>query len=395
MRSIKRYQVSRFVSRSALCFGTLLPALSAALLLSGCGESNARMSNNRETTARSAQPNAADEATSAASPATQARGEPSLRPRARVDTTEGAFVLELRADKAPIAVLNFLEYADSGFYEGTIFHRVMPTVLLQAGSYLPSLDKKTEGLRDGVFNEWGNGLTNAKYMVGAVREPGVSNSAKSEFYINLIDNPGLDQPRDGAGYTVFAEVVDGFDTLERIRYVPTETNPKYAGGTVPVVPVDPVVIKSVSLITPLDRPAANALANENLKSQAERVADVISALEAEYGVSAVRSETGLVTLDLEEGAGIRPLESDNVEIQYRGWLADGTEFEARLETPLVAKVETFYEGMREALLGMNEGGHRIAVIPPSLGIPGGIPGHVPSGATMFFELWLMQVKTGE
>lgn len=373
-------------------------ALAAMPLLSGCGDSDARVSRDGASEVRDATPANDGESSreaSAAKTAKPADSESSLRPRARVDTTEGAFVLELRADKAPIAVLNFLEYADAGFYEGTIFHRVMPAVLLQGGSYLPSMDKKTEGLRDGVFNEWGNGLTNTKYMVGAVREPGVANSAKSEFYINLIENPGLDQPRDGAGYTVFAEVVDGFDTLERIRFTPTATHPNYAGGTVPVVPVEPVVIKSVSLITPLDRPAANALANENLKSQAERVADVIAALEAEHGVSAVRSESGLVTLDLEVGGGIRPLESDNVEIQYRGWLADGTEFESRLETPLVAKVETFYDGMREALLGMNEGGHRIAVIPPSLGIPGGIPGHVPSGATMFFELWLMQVTTGE
>lgn len=381
----------------------LLAVLAALPALHGCGKSKPRVSRDAEPKASAGEPNGAHEArrnsadakSAKAASAQPASGDPSLRPRARVETTEGAFVLELRADKAPIAVLNFLEYADAGFYEGTIVHRVMPAVLLQAGSYLPSLDKKTEGLRDGVFNEWGNGLTNKKYMVGAVREPGVANSAKSEFYINLIDNPGLDQPRDGAGYTVFAEVVDGFDTIERIRFVPTAAHPKYAGGTVPVVPVDPVVIHSVSLITPLDRPAANALANENLKSQAERVADVIRELEAAHGVSAVRSESGLVTLDLEVGAGIRPLESDTVEIQYRGWLADGTEFEARIEIPLVAKVDTFYEGMREALMGMHEGGHRIAVIPPSLGIPGGIPGYVPSGATMFFELWLMQVTTGE
>ena len=169
-------------------------------------------------------------------------------PRVRLVTTMGEIVLELDAAAAPRTVENFLAYAREGHYNGTVFHRVVPGLLVQGGGFTPDLQPKPT--RAPVPNEAGNGLSNLRGTVAAARDRGVSESATTQFFINLADNPEFD-PRPGdspytAGYAVFGRVVLGMDVLERIAAVPTG-----AQGPFPAwVPATPVLIERVDLLDP-------------------------------------------------------------------------------------------------------------------------------------------------
>lgn len=170
-------------------------------------------------TAESSEPPAQADATQPAPPP----AEESTKPRVVLSTSKGDIVLELDAEKAPISVKNFLEYVDAGFYNGTIFHRVIPTFMVQGGQFLPGMEKRTEGIRPEIQNEWQNGLSNVRGSVAMARLGRQPNSATAQFFINVKDNLILDQPRDGAGYAVFGKVVSGMDVVEAIRVVPTTT----------------------------------------------------------------------------------------------------------------------------------------------------------------------------
>jgi cyclophilin family peptidyl-prolyl cis-trans isomerase len=159
-----------------------------------------------------------------------------------LDTTAGEIILELDAEKSPITVANFLKYVDDKFYDGTIFHRVIPTFMVQGGGLDAQLREKTEGVRGPIRNESNNGLTNAKGTVAMARKPD-PNSATCQFFINRVDNPRLDTL--GGGYTVFGKVVGGMDTVDKIAAGKTATRPDAGGRDMDDVPVEPVVIKSV------------------------------------------------------------------------------------------------------------------------------------------------------
>jgi peptidyl-prolyl cis-trans isomerase A (cyclophilin A) len=166
--------------------------------------------------------------------------------RVRLLTSLGEIVIELDAQKAPISTANFLAYVQSGFYEDTIFHRVIPYFLIQGGGYDENMNEKEEGLREPIASEWGNGLRNLRgsVAVARARDP---NSGTAQFYINVEDNPDLDVAvAGGAGYTVFGRVVTGMDTVDRIRFVATTSHPNYIEPN--VVPVTPVVIISATLV---------------------------------------------------------------------------------------------------------------------------------------------------
>lgn len=139
------------------------------------------------------------------------------RPRVELTTDEGAIVLELFPDKAPITVSNFLQYVDDGYYEGTIFHRVIPGFVAQGGGLTYDFTRKPP--RDPIANESDNGLSN-KPMTLAMARHSDPDSATSQFYINLNHNPGLDATEEGPGYTVFGQVVDGYDTIITIVQAP-------------------------------------------------------------------------------------------------------------------------------------------------------------------------------
>lgn len=182
--------------------------------------------------------------------ATPIAAVPSAPPvRVLLVTTLGEITLELDAAAAPRTVENFLEYARDGHYNGTVFHRVIPGLLVQAGAFTPDLQQKPS--RAPVVHEGGNGLSNRRGTVAAARDRGVLDSATAQFFFNLVDNPKLDQAAPGdpytAGYAVFGRVLQGLDVIDRIAAVPTGADGPFAAW----VPVVPVVIERVQVLDPL------------------------------------------------------------------------------------------------------------------------------------------------
>ncbi|HXT20139.1 MAG TPA: peptidylprolyl isomerase [Thermoanaerobaculia bacterium] len=142
-------------------------------------------------------------------------------PRVTLSTSKGDIVVELYPDKAPATVKSFLTYVNEKFYDGTIFHRVIPGFMIQGGGFTADMNQKaTHGP---VKNEADNGLSNARGTIAMARTSD-PHSATSQFFINLVDNNGLDRssPRgDGWGYTVFGKVVSGMEAVDAIAGVPT------------------------------------------------------------------------------------------------------------------------------------------------------------------------------
>ena len=163
-------------------------------------------------------------------------------------TSQGEITVELDAAAAPQTVENFLSYARDGHYNGTLFHRVVPGLLVQGGAFTPDLQQKPS--RAPVPNEAGNGLSNRRGTLAAARDRGVDDSATAQFFFNLADNPKFDR-QDGdspytAGYAVFGRVLQGLEVLDRIATLPTS-----ARGPFPAwVPDTPVVIERVELLGP-------------------------------------------------------------------------------------------------------------------------------------------------
>lgn len=155
-------------------------------------------------------------------------------------TTKGNFVIEVDSEKAPKSVENFLAYVNSGFYSGTIFHRVMNGFMIQGGGF--TQDMKQKPTRAPIPIESKNGLKNLKYTVAMARtnDP---NSATAQFFVSVADNPFLDYPgRDGYGYAVFGKVISGFDVVEEIKFSPTTV----VNGMTDV-PVTPIIIQSATI----------------------------------------------------------------------------------------------------------------------------------------------------
>lgn len=159
----------------------------------------------------------------------------------QMKTTQGEFFIELNNDKAPISTGNFVKYAKDGYYDGTIFHRVIENFMIQGGGFDKDMKQKTT--RAGIENEWKNGLSNTRGTIAMARLGGRADSGTSQFFINVSDNAFLDEPRDGAGYAVFGKVVKGMEVVDKIRAVPTTTKGPHGD-----VPVEPVVIEKVTVL---------------------------------------------------------------------------------------------------------------------------------------------------
>ena len=160
-------------------------------------------------------------------------------------TSQGDITLELYPDKAPKTVDNFLQYANSGFYAGTVFHRVIPNFMIQGGGFTKELQLKRT--RAPIHNEANNGLSNLKYTVSMART-GDPHSAAAQFFINLVDNKRLDYTGDANGltwgYCVFGKVIKGTDVVDKIGAVPTG-----ASGPLPSdVPTTPITIDKVEVV---------------------------------------------------------------------------------------------------------------------------------------------------
>lgn len=162
----------------------------------------------------------------------QASAQPAatLAPRVRFETSAGDFVVEVDTVRAPLTAENFLRYVRDGAYDGTVFHRVIANFVVQGGGYDDRLAARPA--RATIPNESGNGLSNRRGTLGLAREES-PHSGSSQFYVNLIDNPGLDPLPSRWGYAVFGRVVEGMDVIDRIAYMRTETVENF-GADVPV-----------------------------------------------------------------------------------------------------------------------------------------------------------------
>ncbi len=161
------------------------------------------------------------------------------KPRVVITTSMGKIVVELEPTQVPKTVENFLRYVDDGFYDGTIFHRVMPDFMIQGGGFEPSLAQKPT--RKPIKNEAMNGLRNDRGTIAMARtnDP---HSATAQFYINVVDNDSLNHPgQSGWGYCAFGRVVEGMDVVDKIRAVPTIAKGPRFGN----LPKEAVLIKSI------------------------------------------------------------------------------------------------------------------------------------------------------
>jgi cyclophilin family peptidyl-prolyl cis-trans isomerase len=157
-----------------------------------------------------------------------------------IQTSEGTIKADLDEEKAPITVENLMRYVDDGHYDGTIFHRVIPSFMIQGGGF--SADMKQKPTKAPIRNEAGNGLTNDRGTLAMARTS-VVDSATSQFFINTADNASLNhrgKTPDAFGYAVFGKVVEGMDVVDRIEKLPTGR-----AGHHDDVPVKPVVIQSI------------------------------------------------------------------------------------------------------------------------------------------------------
>jgi cyclophilin family peptidyl-prolyl cis-trans isomerase len=165
------------------------------------------------------------------------------QPVVRMTTNLGVIEIALDAQHAPGTVTNFLHYVKSGFYRGTVFHRVIPGFMIQGGGFRPGMDEKAHDAP--IHNEADNGLKNAAGTIAMARTPD-PHSAAAQFFINTVDNPNLDY-RDktsaGWGYCVFGKVTKGMDVVHQIEHVATRNV-----GPFQNVPVKDVVIEQVELI---------------------------------------------------------------------------------------------------------------------------------------------------
>lgn len=173
-----------------------------------------------------------------------------------MQTSMGDIVLELDPVKAPVSVENFLGYVDRGDYDGTIFHRVIKDFMIQGGGFTPDMKKKPT--RKPIVNEWRNGLKNVRGTIAMARLGGDPDSATNQFFINTVDNPGLDAPQppprgDGAAYAVFGRVVKGMEVVDKIRAVRTTSRAGHQD-----VPVEPVTITKVQRLKPDQAPEGAA-----------------------------------------------------------------------------------------------------------------------------------------
>lgn len=162
-------------------------------------------------------------------------------PQVLLKTDLGDIRLELYPERAPVTVANFLAYVENFHYAGTIFHRVVPNFVIQAGGYTFDLSAREPG--DPIVNESDNGLTNARGTVAMARLPD-PDSARAQFFINLRNNSNLDARKDKPGYTVFGKVISGMNVVDKIARQPTGQ-----AGIHKHLPKEPIRILSARPIT--------------------------------------------------------------------------------------------------------------------------------------------------
>lgn len=204
--------------------------------------------------------NAAPSANDTAAASTAATAPAAASPQVKFTTNKGSFVIELDAQKAPITVANFLQYVEQKHYDGTVFHRVIGSFMIQGGGFSLEgnlLSEKPTG--KGIKNEGSNGLLNERGTIAMARTSD-PNSATAQFFINVANNSMLDAPKpDGHGYAVFGKVISGMEVVDAIKDVATKSQSlrmrhpatgQFMDAPADDVPVEPVVIESATLVAP-------------------------------------------------------------------------------------------------------------------------------------------------
>jgi peptidyl-prolyl cis-trans isomerase A (cyclophilin A) len=312
-------------------------------------------------------------------------------------------------------VKNFLHYSEAGYYNGTVFHRIVhkgaesAIDVIQGGGFTTEMDEKKEGLRPPIRNEWKNGLKNERGTISMARSA-APNSATSQFFINTADNKSLDVPRGGAAYAVFGKVVEGMDVVDKIRNTELITHPKLPMGK--VVPAEPITIESVTLADGLEYPVVYQAIRKSFKEQEEARKAATAQKEEEkaalakefqelllnrvdqHGNKLQTTESGLMYVVLEAGEGPSPKPSDVVVAHYTGWLLDGTKFDSShdRDRPLTYRLDRLIKGWIEGVGMMKVGGRRRLIIPPELGYGDRGSGRVPPKATLVFDMELLEIK---
>ena len=219
---------------------TLIALLATlALALTACSDDSSSTKDKGATTKDGGGDTTTPKGDSAPTPDTGTTGATKVK----LTTSLGDIVLELNAAKAPKSTANFLAYVKSKHYDGTIFHRVMSTFMIQGGGFDTSMNKKSTNAP--IQNEADNGLSNLRGTIAMARTSD-PHSATAQFFINVVDNKGLDHKAKtsaGWGYAVFGKVVSGLDTVDKIKVVKTTTKGQYQN-----VPVTNVEIKTATLV---------------------------------------------------------------------------------------------------------------------------------------------------
>lgn len=227
-------------------FKSVLLLLSLSLTITAC-EKPASKSSTEQSSATSSQavtPESVAPEIEKIVPETKQQGDTNMIENkiATLDTSLGEIKIELNAEKAPLSVANFIEYANAGHYDGTIFHRVIPGFMVQGGGFEPGMQQKPT--KTPINNEANNGLSNAPYTIAMART-NAPHSATSQFFINVTDNKRLDFTSEsgaGWGYAVFGKVIAGEDVVKKIEMVDTGQ-----AGPHGDVPKEDVIIKSVTI----------------------------------------------------------------------------------------------------------------------------------------------------
>jgi cyclophilin family peptidyl-prolyl cis-trans isomerase/FKBP-type peptidyl-prolyl cis-trans isomerase len=367
--------------------------------------------------AQDAKPAAAPGTAPAPAPSAPAPGEKFIN--VKMTTNFGDIILELNNEKAPISTANFLAYTDKGFYNNTLFHRVMPNFMIQGGGYGIGLIEKPDTLPP-IKNEWVNGLSNLRGTISMARTM-MPDSATCQFFINTVDNPRLDGEGGQAGYAVFGKVVAGMGVVDAIKGVPTANNPTIGGQPSPVAPV---VIEKVERVPAAgleeakkaaDASAAKGVAELNRRNEEKKaIEDAAKQRIAEQGKAlgtddeqfakamdwlkakgvdvsqGTKSASGLWSVVIKAGEGASPVPEDTVKVKYAGYLVNGNLFDSSEEYSL--QLKRFVPGWIEGFSAMKTGGHSWLVIPGKLGYgERGYPPVIPPNATMIFDVELLEV----
>ncbi len=296
--------------------------------------------------------------------------ENAVRPRVKLETTKGEIVLEINPQAAPKTAANFLQYVKDGFYDGTIFHRVIKNFMIQGGGFTKDMEQKPT--REAIVNEADNGLKNNAGAVAMARKPD-PNSATAQFFINVKDNDPLNfRSRDpqGWGYCVFGRVVSGMSVVHEIENTPTG----YQAGAQDV-PLTPIVITKALVVGA----AGSAKA---APAKAAKASDTIT------------TSTGLKYIVLHKGSGPKPAKGTKVKVHYTGRFPDGKVFDSSVQRgqPFEFSVGEgmVIAGWDEAVLDMTKGEKRLLIIPPALGYgERGAGSIIPPNATLIFEVELL------